>query len=46
MKRENIMAMADRYMNSYADDYPFTKDTIFAVFIEGASGTAFAQKNW
>lgn len=45
MKRENIMAMADSYMNRYTEDYPFTKNTIFAAFIEGASGTAFAQKN-
>lgn len=37
MKRENIMAMADSYMNRYAEDYPFTKDTIFAAFVEGAS---------
>lgn len=37
MKRENIMALADSYMNRYAEDYPFTKDTIFAAFIEGAS---------
>ena len=37
MKRENIMAMADSYMNRYTEDYPFTKDTIFAAFVEGAS---------
>lgn len=37
MKRENIMAMADSYINRYAEDYPFTKDTIFAAFVEGAS---------
>lgn len=37
MKRENIMAMADSYMNRYTEDYPFSKDTIFAAFIEGAS---------
>lgn len=37
MKRENIMAMADSYANRYTEDYPFTKDTIFAAFIEGAS---------
>ena len=37
MKRENIMAMADSYMNRYTEDYPFTKDTVFAAYIEGAS---------
>ena len=37
MKRENIMALADIYMNRYTEDYPFNKDTIFAAFIEGAS---------
>ena len=37
MKRENIMAMADSYMNRYTEGYPFTKDTIFAAFVEGAS---------
>lgn len=37
MERENIMALADSYMNRYAEDYPFTKDTIFAAFVEGAS---------
>lgn len=37
MKRENIMAMADSYINRYAEDYPFTKDTIFAAYVEGAS---------
>lgn len=37
MERENIMALADSYMNRYAEDYPFTKDTIFAAYIEGAS---------
>lgn len=29
--------MADSYMNRYTEDYPFTKDTIFAAFVEGAS---------
>lgn len=37
MKRENIMAMADSYMNRYTEDYPFTKDTVFTAYIEGAS---------
>ena len=37
MKRENIMALADSYMNRYTEDYPFTKDTIFAAFVAGAS---------
>lgn len=37
MKRENIMAMADSYMNRYTEDYLFSKDTIFAAYIEGAS---------
>ena len=31
------MALADSYMNRYAEDYPFSKDTIFAAFVEGAS---------
>lgn len=31
------MAMADSYMNRYTENYPFTKDTIFAAFVEGAS---------
>ena len=37
MRRESIMALADSYMNRYTDNYPFTKDAIFAAFIEGAS---------
>ena len=37
MKRENIMALADSYMNRYTEDYPFSKDTIFAAYVEGAS---------
>lgn len=30
------MALADSYMNRYAEDYHFTKDTIFVAFVEGA----------
>lgn len=37
MKREEILAAADNYANRYAEDYPFTKDTIIAAYIEGAS---------
>lgn len=37
MKRENILAMADSYMNRYTEGYPFTKDTVFAAYVEGAS---------